>query len=157
MSIVIEETVSALRETLAELRPLVETGDAEKIRTRPDDTTFSVHERIVGLFKYETEYLRPALALLLGQEMRRLPTFDLAERATQGGYAAYKLPPLLAQWAEARNVSIAMIEGLDASFLAMRGEMPDCAITVAELLEQWVAHEAEQRHLIAETMSGETE
>ena len=148
-----EEGYVTLKGQVTWLRQLVEKADSETIRRRTSDSPLSVHERIVGLFKYETDFLRPALAILLGQEMRRLPTFDLAERAVAGGYAAYNLGTLFVQWAEVRNISMAKIEALDESFLAMRGEMPDCPITLAELLDEWLAHETAQVELITASMA----
>ncbi len=129
-----------LRETLPAIRAAVEGGDGDRLR-RVGAEGLSITEIVAGLYRMESRLIRPAITVMIDDDMPRLPGFDLATKARKEGYGAYDVTRTIRQWGEFRTGSVVLVESLDADALERPGSIGGKLMTIGQLLDWWVAEE----------------
>lgn len=118
-------------------------GDAE-IRMRPAGDYFSLLEQVCHLRDIEVEGYSRRLALLLEQDRPGLPDLDGASLARERRYNEQELAPALAAFVVAREANLTRLKTLQQDQLSRSGHLEKVGeVTVARLLELWVAHDRE--------------
>ena len=131
---------SRLRETMPTLRETCAQMDEAEVRTVGADGLSPI-EIVAGLYRMESRLVRPAITVMIDDDMPRLPGFDLATKARKEGYGAYDLTRTIRQWGEFRTGSVVLVESLDADALERPGSIGGKLMTIGQLLDWWVAEE----------------
>lgn len=139
----VEEPVAALSRLPLLLGRLAGLADVQ-LRTRPPGEYFSLLEQVCHLRDIEVEGYSRRLALLLEQDHPELPDLDGATLAKARNYNEQELAPALAAFTAARAANLAHLKTLQESDLSRSGHLEHVGeVTVARLLELWVAHDRE--------------
>jgi len=118
-------------------------SDAQ-LRLRPAGDYFSLLEQVCHLRDIEVEGYSRRLALLLEQDHPQLPDLDGAALAKARRYDEQAFAPALAAFTAARQANLSRLKTLKPDDLSRSGHLEKVGVvSVARLLELWVAHDGE--------------
>lgn len=127
----------ALQERLAGL------SEAE-LRLKPGPEAFSVLENVCHLRDIEVEGYGRRLGLLLREDNPALPDLDGAALARERGYNEQPLKPALDAFLNMRRRCLDILDDLTSEEFTRRGQLERVGeVSLAKLLELWVAHDRE--------------
>jgi hypothetical protein len=117
--------------------------DAE-LRWRPTEGHFSLLEQVCHLRDIEVEGYTRRLTLMLAEDYPTLHDLDGTALAKVRDYNAQAFLPALGAFQAARHGNLLRLERMHESDLLWRGHLEKVGeISVARLLEMWVAHDRE--------------
>ena len=132
-----------LRTFPAELRALLATAPAARLRERAADGTFALIEQAWHLADLEAEGYGVRIEKMLAEDNPPLPDFQGDVVAEQRRYLDLDLEPALRKFEEARARNVACIERLSGEQLQRSGQQEGVGrVTIARVVEMMAGHDA---------------
>jgi DinB superfamily len=150
-----DQAIEILRRTPATLTALLRGLPEEWTKSNAGPDTWSAYD-VVGhlLHAEETDWIPRARIILEEGESHPFDSFD--RRAMFEKYQGYSLDQLLAAFGQAREKSLATLNGwnITPQQLALKGTHPALGtVTLSQLLATWVIHDLNHIGQIVEVMS----
>ena len=138
------ESIAALARTPDELQQRLADLDEAQLHFKPNPEAFSVLENVCHLRDIEVEGYGRRLGLMLREDNPLLPDLDGAALARERAYNEQPLKPALDGFLSMRRRCLAILADLSAEEFMRRGQFEHAGeVTLAGLLELWVAHDRE--------------
>ena len=135
--------IERLRAFPDEVRRLIESAPAARLRVRAADGTFSLVEQAWHLADLETEGYGVRIEKILAEDHPQLPDFRGDVIAEERRYLELELEPALKKFAESRARNLARIESLTPDQMQRSGQQEGVGrVTIARVLEMMSEHDA---------------
>jgi uncharacterized damage-inducible protein DinB len=127
--------LDSLKQTPEKIWNLVQGLSDADLRSRPDETAFSVLENICHLRDLEIEGYAVRITRILNEETPALADFDGARIAAERDYNRESLEQALASFRQARAANVALLSDLDEIRMLRKGVLEGVGtITLQKLL-----------------------
>ncbi len=144
------EAIAKLLDTPVKAAELVTGLSEEQLSWKPTEF-FSLRESVLHLRDIDVEGYEPRVRLMLEQEMPALPDVDGGKLARERNYNTQPVDPALTELAIVRAASAEQLSGCTETDLQRTAEMQGVGvITLRQLLEMWMRHDAEHLADMAE-------
>jgi len=144
------EAIAKLLDTPVKAAELVTGLSEEQLSCKPTEF-FSLRESVLHLRDIDVEGYEPRVRLMLEQETPTLPDVDGGKLARERNYNAQPVDPALTELAIVRAASAERLSGCTETDLQRTAEMQGVGvITLRQLLEMWMRHDAEHLADMAE-------
>ena len=132
--------IERLAGTPGRMRQLLAGICEEELSRKPAENVFSLRENALHLRDIDVEAFEKRVVRMLAEEHPFLPDVDAARLAVERDYNHQPLAPALEAFASSRARSISRLRDAD---LERTGELEGVgAITLRQLVERWMEHDA---------------
>jgi DinB family protein len=145
---VLDDFIHQLSATPDRVRRIVDGIGDEDLSRRPAEGGFSLRENVLHLRDVDVDAFSQRIVRILGEDRPFLADFPGAQVARERNYNQQPVGPALDAFARSRADSMLRLRGAD---LERTADLEDVgSITLRQLLQRWVDHDAEH---IAEMMA----
>ena len=142
----LEDIIARLEETPEALLRLREGLEADELRARADDGTFSFVEHVCHLRDLELEGYGARIEKILSEELPALPDIDGTRLARERHYNEQSFEESMTQFSEARTRNASVLKGVSDRQLNRRGILDGVGeVTLAGLAALMREHDATHR------------